>query len=319
MLLPCVPFHRVVPLHPWNGTQGSNISKHLRQRHTGFNHAGTSFGFHTLYLTTTLVAVTNNVTHILFGSYYFQLHNGLKQYRLRFTTSRLERLTRTNLTRKPIGVNREERAIQQFHFQVFNGKSSQNTILHSVFETFFYRWNVFLRHITTLHQVNKLQARLSFVNGTNFNNDVGKFTTTTSLLLKHLTVFYSSANGFLVIYLRTSLVTLYFELALQTIDNLLQVQLTHTADYSLTSLFVGLNTEGGIFLSQLGQTSTQLVDVLLALGLHGYTNHGIGEFHRFQSDGMLLVAQGISGTQVFETNTGTNISGRNAVNRHLLV
>ena len=77
------------------------------------------------------------------------------------------------------------------------------------------------------------------------------------LLLVNLAEVNSLRDGFLVVNLRLTLVTFNLEFTFQTVDNDIQVKLTHTGDNCLTSLLVGTNGEGRVFFSQLGQTVGQ--------------------------------------------------------------
>ena len=109
------------------------------------------------------------------------------------------------------------------------------------------------------------------------------------------------------------------EFALQTIDDDIQVQFTHTGDDGLATLLVGLNGERGIFLSELRKTGRKLVEILLGLGLYCDTDHGIGEFHGFKYDGCIFFCERITRADVLETDTGTDITCTNHLNRILLV
>ena len=97
------------------------------------------------------------------------------------------------------------------------------------------------------------------------------------------------------------------------------MQLTHTADDCLTCLFVSLYTERRILFCQLRQTDTQLIQILLSLRFYSDTNHRIGELHRLQCNRVILVTQGITCTDILETNTCTNITTTDYLHRVLLV
>ena len=86
------------------------------------------------------------------------------------------------------------------------------------------------------------------------------------------------------------------------------MELTHTRDDGLSALLVGTNGEGGVFLSQLGETVVELGDVGLALGLYGDRNHSVGEGHRLEHDRMCLVAEGVTSADILETNTCADIT-----------
>src|SRR2546422_270339 len=117
------------------------------------------------------------------------------------------------------------------------------------------------------------------------------------------------ANGFLVCDLRPADVGLHAELPQHAVDNDLQVQLAHAGDQGLTSFLVETDLERGVFLGQLGQRGTELLLVGLRLGFDGHGNDRFGELHRFQYDGMVLVAQGVAGRRVAQADGGDYVAG----------
>ena len=214
-----------------------------------------------------------------------------------------------------------EWTILQDNLQRIEREASQDTILHCSLETFLYRRDEFLRNVTTLHFVDKLQATLFevFINRTNSNDDISKLTTTTRLFLINFTQFYSLSNSLLVVNLRTTLVTFYLELTFQTVDNDIQVKLTHTRDNCLTTLFVCTYSKCRVFFSQFSQTVRQFIQVFLSLRLYSDTNNRFREFHRFQYNRSCFITQSITSTDIFETYTSTNITSTNYFYRILFV
>ena len=97
------------------------------------------------------------------------------------------------------------------------------------------------------------------------------------------------------------------------------MKLTHTADHGLAGLFVGLYAEGRILLGEFLKADAQLIEVFLSLRLYGDTDHGIGEFHSLKHDGMILVAECVSGADILETYSGAYIAAADNLFRVLLV
>ena len=97
------------------------------------------------------------------------------------------------------------------------------------------------------------------------------------------------------------------------------MKFTHAADNRLAGLVVALHREGGVFLGQFGEGDAQLVKILLGLGLYGDTDHGIRELHGFQGDGLLLQAHGVTGAEVFETDSGADVSRLHEIDGILVV
>ena len=93
-----------------------------------------------------------------------------------------------------------------------------------------------------------------FVFRTNSNDNISKLTASTTLLLVHFTKCNGLGDSLFVINLGLTLVTFYLKLTLQTVDNDIQVQLTHTRNNGLTTLLVGTNSKCWVFFSQLSQT-----------------------------------------------------------------
>ena len=129
----------------------------------------------------------------------------------------------------------------------------------------------------------------------------------------------SGGDSLLVCHLRTTLVHLYVKLTAQTVKNNVQMQLTHTADDSLTRHLVALHAESGVFLNQLGQRIGHLVHIALRQRFHSNADNRLWELHRLKDDGVFLVTQRMAGLNLFETDSGSDVTGLNAVQRVLLV
>ena len=157
------------------------------------------------------------------------------------------------------------------------------------------------------------------INRADIHDDVRKLTTTTRLLLVNFTQVNSLRDSFLIVNLRLTLVTFNLELAFQTVDDDIQVKLTHTGDNRLACLFVSLHCERRVFFGQLGQAIRQLIHILLSLRLNSDTDYRFGEVHRFQYDRCSLVAQRITGMYILEAYTSADITGTDHLNRILLV
>ena len=117
----------------------------------------------------------------------------------------------------------------------------------------------------------------------------------------------------------TALVALYLELTTQTVDDDVEVKLTHTADHCLTCLLVCLYAECRVFLCKLLQAYTELVEVFLSLRLYCDTNHWIRELHSLECNRVLLVAECVACADIIESYSGTDITAADNVFRVLLV
>ena len=213
-----------------------------------------------------------------------------------------------------------ERTVNQGNLELLNREACQNTVLHCCGETLLHRWDEFLRNVTTLNFVNKLQVAFeAFVNRFNANDDVGKLTATTALLLVNLTEVNSLGDAFFVCYLWTALVTFNLEFATQTVDDDVEVKLTHTADYGLTGFFVSLYTECRVFFSKLLQAYAKTVEVLLSLRFNSDTDNWVWEVHCFEHDWSIFSTQSVTSADILETNAGTDVTAANHFHWVLLV
>ena len=214
-----------------------------------------------------------------------------------------------------------ERTVNQGYFQWIQRITCQHTILHGSSEALLNWRNEFLRNVTTLHFINELQTTLSkvFINRADVHNNISELTTTTRLFLINLTQVNCLSDSLFVVNLRFTLVTFYFEFTFQTVDNDIQVKLTHTGNNCLTCLFVSFHCECRVFFSQFSQTVRQFVHILLSFRFHSNTDYRFREVHWLKNDRSCFVTQCITSVNILETYTGTNITGTNHFYRILFV
>ena len=99
------------------------------------------------------------------------------------------------------------------------------------------------------------------------------------------------------------------ELATQTVDDDLEVQLAHAGDDGLTGLLVGVDLEGRVLLGELGEANGHLVLLGLGLGLDGDVDDGVGELDGLEDDRVGLVAEGVTGGGVLHADAGDDVAG----------
>ena len=116
-------------------------------------------------------------------------------------------------------------------------------------------------------------------------------------------------DGLLVGDLGCAHVGLHLELAEQTVDDDLQVELAHAGDNGLAGLLVGPGTEGGVLFSQLYQRQAHLLLTSLGLGLDCHADDRVRELHGLQDDGVIIIAQGIAGGGVLQAHGGGDVAG----------
>src|SRR5690606_37826467 len=115
--------------------------------------------------------------------------------------------------------------------------------------SFFYRRNKFFWNITTFDFIYKSKAWFVIICGTDSKYNICKFTSTSRLLFVNFSVVSRLCKSFFVFHLRLSLVYFYFELSSHTVNNNVEVKLTHTGNNGLSGSFVGFYLESWIFFS----------------------------------------------------------------------
>ena len=95
---------------------------------------------------------------------------------------------------------------------------------------------------------------------------------------------------------------------MHTVHDDFQVQLAHAGDDGLTSFLIGVGLEGRVFFSQTQQRHGELFLTSLGLGLDGNADNGFREDHGLQHNGMILIAEGITGGGVLQADGRRNIA-----------
>mmetsp|Transcript_67250 Transcript_67250/g.146582 ORF Transcript_67250/g.146582 Transcript_67250/m.146582 type:complete len:536 (+) Transcript_67250:681-2288(+) len=109
-------------------------------------------------------------------------------------------------------------------------------------------------------------------------------------------------------HLRLSHLRVDLELALQTIDDDLKMQLPHALDDGLVPLVIAAETERGILSCKLHQSRVHLVDLRLRLCLTGHLDDRLGEVHLLQHDLIIHGAQGVSRGRVLEPDDRNDVT-----------
>ena len=200
------------------------------------------------------------------------------------------------------------RTVVQRDLHVHHGIAGQHAGVHSALDTGIDRGDILLGDGAAHNGVDKLVALAGLV-GLHVDLDMAVLALTAGLAGILGILIHSLLDGLLVGDLRCAHVGLHLELAEQTVHDDLQMQLAHAGDDGLAGLLVGPGLEGGVLLGQLHQGNAHLLLTGLGLGLDGHADHGLGELHGLQNDGMLLIAQGVAGGGVLQTHGGLDIAG----------
>ena len=212
------------------------------------------------------------------------------------------------------------RTIIYIRVNAYYRESSQNTGLHSFLDTFTDSRNVFLRNRTTDYCGFELEQFFSIgVHRLKFNFTVTVLSTSTRLFCIFAIHFHSLCKGLLVCYLRCTYVCFYLKFTKQTVNNNFQMQLTHTSNDRLTSLMIGVCTEGRVLLSQFCKRFAQFTLSSFCLRFDCQLDNRFRELHGFQDNRMLIITDRITGSSEFKSDRSSDISGIYLIQFHTFV
>ena len=115
-------------------------------------------------------------------------------------------------------------------------------------------------------------------------------------------------NGLFVSNLRCTYISLYLELTKQTVNDDLQMKLTHTSNDCLSSFLVCMSTECRILFSKLCKSLTKFTLASFCLRLDCKLDNRFREFHRLKDYRMLVITDCITSCGEFETDCCSDIS-----------
>ena len=120
-------------------------------------------------------------------------------------------------------------------------------------------------------------------------------------------------RGLAVRDLRAADVRVDVELALEAVDDDLEVQLAHAGDERLARLLVGRDAEGRILLGEALQAGAELVLVGLRLRLDRDRDHRLRERHRLEHDRRVLGGERVARRRVLEADAGGDLARHDRV------
>ena len=191
-------------------------------------------------------------------------------------------------------------------------ESAEDTCLSSLFDTFAYSRDVLFRDSTADNAGLKLEGFFAVrIHRSEVYLTVTVLTTTTRLFCILAVYIYSLCEGLFVSYLRSTYVSFNVELTKQTVYDNLQMELAHTSDDCLTSLFVCISTEGRILLCQFCKSLAHLVLTSFGLRLDSDVDNRLRELHGLQDYRMLLITDSITCGGELESDRCCDITGVN--------
>ncbi|CAB4807268.1 unannotated protein [freshwater metagenome] len=210
-------------------------------------------------------------------------------------------------------------AIKQADLDVHHGETGERTRGHCIGNTVADRRDVFLRNSTTRNFVCELVTTAG-AGGLDGNDDLGVLTCSTSLLLVQVGVAVNDlGDGFTVGNLGLTHCCFYSELSHHAVNEDLEVQLAHARNQGLTSFFIGLNPEGGVFFRERIQSLRHFVLISLGLGLYSNLDNGVRELKGFEYNHVVRITQRVTSACVFQADSGNDVSGVDRILLDLLI
>src|SRR5690606_1789473 len=168
--------------------------------------------------------------------------------------------------------------------------------------------DVFLRNRTADDRIDELVA-LARLERLELDPDMAVLTAAAGLTDELAFLLDRAANRLAVSDLRLAHIRFDLELALQAVDDDLEMQLAHAGDDRLPRFGIRRKTERGIFLRKPLQRHAHLFLVGLRLRLDRDGNHRLREVHLLELNDVLRIAQRIAGHDVFEADGRSDVSG----------
>ena len=196
----------------------------------------------------------------------------------------------------------------QMDLHIHHGIARQHTGLHGALDALIHRRDILLGDHAAGDLVEELIALAGLV-GLHGDTHMAVLALTAGLPGILGVLLDGFLDGLLIGDLGRAHVGLHLVFTEQTVHDNLQMELTHTGDDGLSGLLVGPGLEGGVLLGQLHQRQAHLLLTSLGLGLDGHTDDRLGELHGLEDDGVLLIAQGITGGGVLQTDDRGDIAG----------
>ena len=199
-------------------------------------------------------------------------------------------------------------------------ESAKDTSFHSLFDTFANCRDVFLRNSTTNNCGFELVQFFSVgIHRLEFNFTVTILSTTTRLFCI-LTVYINSFGDCLFVSnLRSTYVSLNLKFTKETVNDDIQMKLTHTSDNGLSCFLICMCTECRVFLCKFCKSFTKFTLSSFSLRLDSQLDNWFWEFHGLQNYRMLFVTDCITCCCKFETDSCSDITGINLIQFHTFV
>src|SRR6185295_7501378 len=209
-------------------------------------------------------------------------------------------------------------AVVKLHFHVNHRIACQNSAFKRLLNALIDRLDEFLGHRAAHHFVDEFVTLARLV-GLDANLGVAILAAATGLANIFAFRFRFPANRLAIRHLGLTDVGFDFVLAHHAVDDDFEMQFAHAADDGLSAVGVGVNLEGGIFLSQLGECHAHFFLVGFGFGLNRNRDHRHREGYGFERNGMLFFADGVAGRNILQPHRGADVACENLIDVFALV
>ena len=199
-------------------------------------------------------------------------------------------------------------AIHQCGANIHHRVTRKHTACHRFFDPLTNRRDVLSGDCAADDFVLKLESLALFIRF-QLDPDMAKLSASTGLTNESPFCPCGFCDRFPIGHLRAALITLHPKLSLQTVDDNLQVQLTHSADDCLPRLIVVSYLKRWVFFGQLQEAVGHLVLICFGLRLNRDPNHRGRKLDRLQQDLVVAVAERLTSQALFEADNGGNVAG----------
>ena len=276
------------------------VAEHLGQRNHRLDLLRVSDRLEVLDAAATGVEVAHHVAEVLLRRDDLDRHHRLQQHRLGALHRVLERHRARDLERDLARVDLVVRTVHELDPDVDDRIAAEDARLHGLLDPEVDRSDVLLGDLPADDLVDELVAG-ALLGRLEVDHRVAVLPAAAGLadelradLLDRL------ARRLAVRDLRPADVRVDVELALQTVDDDLEVELAHAGDQRLAGLLVGADAERRVLFGQALQALRELVLVRLRLRLDGDRDHRVGERHRLEHDRRRLRRQRVAGRRALQ-------------------
>ncbi len=291
-----------------HGAEVADVTEHGGQRGFGLD-ADTTWGrLLALDHAAAAVEVADDVTDFFLRGENVEFHHWLKDLRSALDHGLAIRGLGGDFEGDVAGVNGVETTFVEYDFEVQAWITGKWSFIDAGFETFFDGGDELFRDAAAgdFRFEDEAGADFAWLDGV---VDFRELSGPTGLLLVGVAVVDHLGDGFAIGDLWRTDGDLDLVGALEDVDLDVEVELAHALEDHFVGFIVSFDAERWIFLDHLADGVGELFSVGLVLRCDGDGNDGIGENHRLKGGRIFLVAKGVTGLNVFESDDGNDVAG----------